>query len=458
MFTASPRLFRFSLWACLLSLGVPLAPLAQTSNGGWQTTVTNSSGQTLSLDNDYQVVTLQMKDLMNFNDCVKFETPKVKPFGKKCGPQITFKYSEPAAITEVTCRQGDSMVANSGMANMVAKSLMGTVKKEDKQTCQAAGKMKTVGLQTQWFFNAHVFGVSPLARLEAADPDEMLNATLSLICQLGVKKGRKQSLSSYLNAVRSAGASMASSAATATAGSYVPWGLNPAFISELPVVSTEWTTGTAGSAVAAGVTGSLLGVTGPLGAFACKANALGQDANTLLGKAGVGAIIPNFSSKVMDEVCVGTWGMIDPMVGYDSNEVRPVAAALVGYRGYKRALAGATLGSMVGVGGMAQVLENTKGIQQFNVDYPFINAQPGALNAAQSHKGSGCYNVGTALPMWYTRGEMLIPDPGLFFADLVDPKNYNPLEKKQTENGDFVFTYWKKTSCSISACGIVQHY
>lgn len=411
---------------------------------------------------DIEIQKPKLEDFMNFRDCVK-RTASVciaTKCAKKPLPGLKVTYYEPAAIIETTCEHGRSTIIDAGgvVGSGIGKALFGAIgKTADQQYCQQSGNTKTQGHQTQSYYNAHVWGVTPLARLWAAkdNDSEMEEAIWTLACMPGRLAG-KGGIGSFVNRAKAmASTSAIPQMAVGGAAAQLPWGLSPAYISDIDIPA--WRTGGVLDKAQGAVTGSLLGASGGgmLGTVACQLRALGADADTVLSNTGAGNVFPDLSNELLDEVCVGSWGMLNPFQGFTSHKLPPVASALVGYRAYKKAL-GLQIPQFQGPG---SILENTRGIQQFNLDYPFINADPFSTNTGGKFKGSKCYNVGTALPNWYHRGESFITDPFLMLKDLMNPQNYVPGKKMKAENGDQILTVWKKTSCCIDLrCWGVKTY
>lgn len=446
------------VWGLALAL---LASSAVAQQGGWQTTTTTASGNILD-GSDISVEKPKLEDLMNFRACVKqkFGVCITTKCGKKPFVGLKATYYEPAAIVETTCSHGRSIIMEGGgiVGSGIGKVLFGAVgKAADSQYCQKSGNTKTQGQQTQSFYNTHVWGITPLARLWAAKDNgsETVKAIYTLMCSPGRLAG-KGGIAGFVNRAKAlASTSSIPQMATGGVAAQLPWGLSPAYISDIDIPAWR-----AGGILDKGVGGVLGGITaapggGALGSIACQLRAAGQDAAGILGNLGVGNVMPDLSNGFLDEVCVGSWGMLNPMSGYTSHSLPPVAAALTGYRGYKKAL-GLQIPQFQGPG---SVLANTKGTQQFNLDYPFINADPFNKLSGSGHKGSKCYNVGTALPNWYHRGETFITNPVSVLADLLNPSKYIPGKEMGTENGDQVLTMWKKTSCCIDLrCWGVKTY
>jgi|GEM_PF-2457586 len=202
-------------------------------------------------------------------------------------------------------------------------------------------------------------------------------------------------------------------------GQALPFGLYPAFISE----ATNWSeppkfdlVGQIKQAI-----GSLAQAT--LAPFLCLAPAHAADYG----------ILNTTALKTLNKLgnCIGTWGAEYPSTGWAFHKARPVSAALVGYRGHNEAVK------------FGAIQKNTKGAQQFNMDYPFTKD-------GGKHKGSGCYNVGTGKP-FYTESENLfaLPKPSDF------KQNVN--KTLDVQDGKHVFTTWKKTSCCIWWCNGKQN-
>jgi hypothetical protein len=139
--------------------------------------------------------------------------------------------------------------------------------------------------------------------------------------------------------------------------------------------------------------------------------------------------------------CIGTWGGTEPTTGWSQHKVRPMAGALIGYRGHREALK------------LGTVQPNTKGTQQFNLDYPPLYRQGGT----GGHRGSGCYDVGTANDSWMSPGEGGMFDP-ISGAVNAAGLNINPSLNAQLDEGYFVFTYWKRTACCILPCKVKKYY
>lgn len=451
--------------ASALALVLALPGMAAAQDAGWMTTVTKEAGIGAS---DFAIT-----DLMNFKNCAKFEW---KPVGKigRCGgspaPVVRFTYQEPVAVVEVTCKAGESTVAGkqSLMGGAVGKILSAAVETAvGQQKCQEHKSQTNGGFPSQWYFETHVFGVTWQSKLQASlkDASKFRLAALTSICNLPAEwqKPSVKNVVQMFNGLTNAAHAAVSGGAAAqmTMGgvtSMLPWGLPPSFLSE--AARPTWQGDELNPATALNTAAFNAG--GGMGSILCSANALGQDAGSALESVGIPtADIPNLMGGFDTSVCVGSWGTANPQVGFNYNKIRPVAAALVGYRGYKYALGLAALRPE----GFQGVRANTHGTQQFNLDYPFINdTNPfadhlvGGLGAKGGHRGSGCYNIGTVAPNWYTQGESLVTDPLQFAAKMLDPAQLTGA-KVNASNGDYVFTYWKNTSCDVNMpCLTVKKY
>lgn len=213
-------------------------------------------------------------------------------------------------------------------------------------------------------------------------------------------------------------------------GKYAPLGLIPVFQSEntmwsQPPVSIQSAIGGAVNSIAANSPLYLL----------CTAPQMASDF-------GAGTDSLGFTKKY----CMGTWGLMQPQTGWAHNELRPVAAALIGARGHDKAV------------DLKGVQPNTKGTQQFNLDYPLLyTASPFAKDAGFSltprggkHKGSGCYDVGTSKQGWFNGQEKEAYDPSAYIPNLKSVMN--PNLQADIQKGYYVFTYWKRTSCCVAPC------
>lgn len=237
------------------------------------------------------------------------------------------------------------------------------------------------------------------------------------------------------------------------------YGLLPLFMSDLTAPRTCWTAGNMVDNVT-GVPAALAQMsTGGLTEAACAASSMTEisaGAMDTVNEATLG-LVGN---------CVGGWGPKRPAVGYAPNSIRPLSAALIGWRAYDYAVKGASLSKNKG-----RNLKNTRGQPMFNMDYPFINGSGVELmkmtglgdmatpfisgSRRHSHKGSGCYRPGDMNPSWYTQGEGFMTNPAEFFASLTadQMKQFTDFASSDkqlpTNNGDYVFTYWKNTRCCI---------
>ena len=232
-------------------------------------------------------------------------------------------------------------------------------------------------------------------------------------------------------------------------GQYMPMGLIPIFVSEFS--RPAWTTNNpldikAGAGTALNVAG---GSTGQLiGGSACGATSLIDDASSGLGVGtNITSMMNDASLGMLSQACVGVWGPNAPVNGYTNNKIRPVAAALVGYRGFYN------------VGLTSKTYKNPRGTPMFNMDYPFINTGVAGnfiksvtpfAKGNHGQKGSGCYNPGTMDPRWYTAGENFLPDPSQGIQDMAQQSMQAATGAKVTvNNGDYVFSYWRNTRCCI---------
>lgn len=220
-------------------------------------------------------------------------------------------------------------------------------------------------------------------------------------------------------------------------------GLFPLFISELPNVRPCWNAGNPVDMLTAAPAAAAQVATGGAAEAACSGASLTDATGNILSTI-------NESTLGLLGNCVGSWGAKKPAVGYASNLIRPLAAGVVGWRAYDYS---------VKSGG--KNLKNTKGQVMFNLDYPFINGSGNTVVASalkpfkmsgkrHGHKGSGCYNPGTMNPSWYTEGEAMLADPATVLQNMTE-NFYNELSKSEivTNNGDYVFTYWKNTRCCV---------
>ncbi len=165
------------------------------------------------------------------------------------------------------------------------------------------------------------------------------------------------------------------------------------------------------------------------------------------------------------------WGPVNPQTGhvFDKNKTR--GAALIMVRAKQRAEK------------LNNIPRNSKGLQQFNLDYPHLYKEALALKNKElgkngalintggktstvvgafggKHKGSGCYDIGTSKGNWYTPGEENPINPFSRITSLLDREGRLPAPNFESEvdNGYYVFTTWKKTACCLVPCGIKPLY
>jgi hypothetical protein len=232
-----------------------------------------------------------------------------------------------------------------------------------------------------------------------------------------------------------------------------PAGLLPLFVSD--VTRPCWTVGNPASLANPinAIKTSANVTSGAALSSLCTLNSMGSS----LGLGNVQTVLSDATVGLADPGCLGNWGQKKPESGYASNMIRPLSAALVGWRAYD--LASKTENNK------NKNLRNRKGKVMFNMDYPFINGNDVAVPVAKElftamgaviggkrhgHKGSGCYEPGSANPSWFTQGETMIANPLTvaqnMTADFLAEINKSAIK---SNNGDYVFTYWKNTRCCI---------
>ena len=452
---------------------------AQETTSGWETTTTFAADTGIAAP-----TALRIKDTMNFVDCVQ---PKRSGCVLKCGGVgVRAKYREPVVTVEVSCRVGESALMKGDPVAMAVGKVLTTAATgavgggETKcQVEQSGGGGKST--QTQYFFNAHAFGVTFGAMAQAAAGNsKKINAARDIfICEIikmmGTKaKGWESQFNNIMNnmennmtsapfasamgaaddvvgTISSVGRTCGANIVTANLkASVLPFGLIPLFISELCMPAT-WamqnpTNIKDNMRVAANL--ATIGTSD----IACAVGGMLDDLTEGFGNF-TGLDVDGLTLDVGDNLpCVGTWGNRSPTTGWHSNKIKPISAAMVGYRAYQE------------VANLVPKYKNRKGTLKFNMDYPFINGggvlpsmnvNPFARN--HGHKGSGCYNVGTMDPRWYTKGESFLPtDISQIFNDIIkDAKDTGAAltgQSVKTDNGDYVFTFWRNNSCCYGVC------
>jgi hypothetical protein len=391
-------------------------------------------------------VPVKIENLMNFGRCVK---PKVKACalpGRVCpkapyvSPALQFDYQEPVAVVEVTCVAGKSDIARmqkiEGLMMRLVDEMVGPLA---QQRCEEA---KAQTDKATYYFEARVWGVSPFAKALAGKSTPW-DAAVTFACDPPGSVYRGKDTTAALQALKNqlivvSHPSNAPQAAIAGVTAHLPWGLIPSLWTEFLRGPTGWSAlpSPDGLGDPVAMVGGL-----PL-TLACAAHALGKDVGTLAGLAGID--VAKFESEMAANWsslagCVGMWGLESPYTGHVPVGFRPIAMGLAMYRAYKLASASAS----VLPGGLSSVKANSKGTQMFNLDYPFLHPP-----SKGDKRGSGCYDVGTALPAWYSRGEM--GAEGLAsFVDALTPKSVSELFDGNNSRGDFIFTLWKRTSCCV---------
>lgn len=210
----------------------------------------------------------------------------------------------------------------------------------------------------------------------------------------------------------------------AAAGSLIPIGLIPSYISEFD--RPAWNKGTPNFV---SVFQSMVAST----PFLC---ASGEAAAAMGGQALSGAVRNSF--------CIGIWGPLYPKVGSVPIDEPHTAAGITNFRGFTLAAAWGTL----------PVPYNAKksGVIRFNVDHPY--------------KGDKCYDVGTIDPRWNSK---LANEGGSAALDamtggiagaisnvdsVLQSVADKPLSSVQqgSKTDGYVHTYWKKTRACMSVC------
>lgn len=447
---------------------------AATVQAEWETAITTPEG--IALPDKISV-----KDTMNFVDCVQ---PKRSVCMLSCGlPGIRASYREPTVVVEVTCRTGESALMNNDpLGKAVGSVLTKAVTQGKGETkCQVSQSGNgNQSAQTQNFFNAHAFGVTPGAMFHAAagNAKKARAATDIFICEVFMMLGKYKGDwgSALTNTMKSlTGSIMSGTLTPATAlstaddfagtvsslgrmcgadiltanltASLLPAGLIPAFISELCFPATWAMMNPANMKDQVRVAATLATI--DTSGVACSLSSVYND--VLIGTGDwTGFDLDKFVIDLGDNSpCVGTWGNRSPTTGWHANKIRPISAAMVGYRAYQE------------VANLVPKYKNRKGTLRFNMDYPFINGTGivpsiNPFKPKHGHKGSGCYNVGTMDPRWYTAGESFIPDPSAVMDDtlksLKDSAGAAVGKAVKTNNGDFVFTMWRNNSCCYGVC------
>jgi hypothetical protein len=210
----------------------------------------------------------------------------------------------------------------------------------------------------------------------------------------------------------------------AAAGSLIPVGLIPSYISEFD--RPAWNKGTPNFI---SIFQSMVAST----PFLC---ATGEAAAALGGQA--------LSGTIRNSFCIGIWGPLYPKVGSVPIDDPHTAAAITNFRGFSLAASWGTL----------PVPYNAKksGVIRFNVDHPF--------------KGKRCFDIGTADPRWNSR---LANEGGSAALDamtggiagaigdidtVLQSVAANPLTSvsQGSKTDGYVHTYWKKTRACLSVC------
>jgi len=210
----------------------------------------------------------------------------------------------------------------------------------------------------------------------------------------------------------------------AAAGSLIPIGLIPSYISEFD--RPAWNKGTPNFV---SVFNSMVAST----PFLC---ASGEAAAAMGGR--------GLSGTIRNSFCIGIWGPLYPKVGAVPIDEPHTAAGITNFRGFTLAAAWGTL----------PVPYNGKksGVIRFNVDHPY--------------KGDKCYDVGTIDPRWNSKlaneGSSAALDAmtgGIAGAvnnvgSALQSMAENPLTSVQqgSKTDGYVHTYWKKTRACMSVC------
>ena len=203
-------------------------------------------------------------------------------------------------------------------------------------------------------------------------------------------------------------------------GSHLPYGLWPAYLSEID--SKSWYKADEGlMSMVNQMIGMFKATIGATGAAVLDgAQAIGLDA---------GGLEQQFNGLLG---LVGTWGTLEPKTGWCFGHNPYVCSALAGYRGHHIA---ATLGSL-------ETDTSGKGMQQFNMDFPPKN---GVVDG--DYRPTKCYDTGDIRFNFEGFGgaEGLIQTAKGGLSAFGEGGPETTLRKDE----GYVYTYWKRTSCCI---------
>ena len=161
---------------------------------------------------------------------------------------------------------------------------------------------------------------------------------------------------------------------------------------------------------------------------------------SVLSEFGIDAV-----SSALSSICVGSWGPVEPRMGWVPTSGDPFpASGLAGYRAYKNIEYS-----------IWNYKRHTRGTQPFNLDYP--------------HR-TGCEKIGTPDLRWESRAANAGASPMLDLGNSVfgvtettgadgtttSTPNFETalggLTDSAVEAGEYVYTYWKDSSCSMTVC------
>jgi hypothetical protein len=137
------------------------------------------------------------------------------------------------------------------------------------------------------------------------------------------------------------------------------------------------------------------------------------------------------------------WGKArDEFTGWVTHPNRAVAAALASYRGVLKAQS------------MNTMARDIQGGLRLSMDYPFVKtpsayAQSIGAEGQQGnprHRGSDCFVPGDGGPWWYTSGK-LNTDPNQPLMPALRSPNLEATAN--ADAGVYIFTYWVKTRCVV---------
>ncbi|MBI1308549.1 MAG: hypothetical protein GC129_01645 [Proteobacteria bacterium] len=158
---------------------------------------------------------------------------------------------------------------------------------------------------------------------------------------------------------------------------------------------------------------------------------------------GGGNSLPNLNEKCTGGADVSAcWGPVQPLTGWVTHPIQPVAAALVGWRAHLK--------------GLSKV-SPAPGGWKMEMDYPYImhtspfgqgmGLQGGGGGRTQ---GSKCFQPGDPGPSWYTVGQKdLKPEQVPAFMQTL--KAGNVTQAADLNPGVYIFTTWVHTACTLYA-------